>query len=81
MFTIYEVEDDRIVVRSADSGDIARVFRLLNYDLPIGNGVRINSVYVTILKEDLTEENHNAKLTEDQREPDPAAEPSQLTIF
>lgn len=53
MFTLYEVDDDHIVVRSADSGDIARVFRLLNYDLPVPSGTRLNSVYVTIYREPL----------------------------
>jgi len=75
MFTLYEVDDDRLVVRSADSGDIARVFRLLNYDLPVPTGTRINAIYVTILKETLTEENSNAKINDPQREPDPEPEP------
>lgn len=69
MFTLYEVDDDRLVVRSADSGDIARVFRLLNYDLPVPSGTRINAIYVTILKETLTEENCNAKINDPQHEP------------
>jgi len=64
MFTLYDVEDDRIVVRSADSGDIARVFRLLGYDLPVPTGTRINSIYVTILKETLTGENSHAKIND-----------------
>jgi len=75
MFTLYEVEDDRIVVRSADSGDIARVFRLLNYDLPVPSGTRINAIYVTILKETLTEENFNAKINDTRPEPECESEP------
>jgi len=75
MFTLYEVDDDRLVVRSADSGDIARVFRLLNYDLPVPTGTRINAIYVTILKETLTDENSNAKINDPQHEPGAESEP------
>jgi len=64
-----------VVVRSADSGDIARVFRLLGYDLPVPAGTRINSIYVTIYKETLTAENSNAKINDPQPEPDHEADP------
>jgi len=74
MFTLYSVDDGELVVRSADSGDIARVFRLLNYDLPLPNGCRINAVYVTILRTPLTGENSHAKINDPQREPDTEAE-------
>lgn len=55
MFTLRAVEDDYIVLASRDSGDIARVFRLLGYDLPIPSGRRVPEVHVTIFKEELTE--------------------------
>jgi len=74
MFTLYSVDDGELVVRSADPGDIARVFRLLNYDLPVPNGCRINAVYVTILRETLTGESSNAKINNDQPEPDSGAQ-------
>jgi len=70
MFTLYEVDDEAIVVRSSDSGDIARVFRLLGYDLPVPSGTRITDVYVTIHKQALTGETSNAKINNDQHEPD-----------
>lgn len=69
MFTLYEVEDDRLIVRSADPGDIARVFRLLHYDLPLPTGTRINSVYVTILREDLTGQINSTNINEPRPEP------------
>lgn len=75
MFTLYSVDDESLVVRSADPGDIGRVFRLLNYDLPVPSGTRINAVYVTILKTLLTEENSNAKINEPRHEPDSEPEP------
>lgn len=65
MFTLYSTDEDELVVRSADPGDIARIFRLLGYDLPVPSGVRICSVYVTIHKQTLTEENSHAKINED----------------
>jgi len=70
MFTLALVEDDHIVVSSADSGDIARVFRLVGYDLPVPNGTRITHVAITIYKDSLTEENFNAKSTYPEHEPD-----------
>jgi len=63
MFTLSLIEDDHIVLASGDSGDIARVFRLVGYDLPVPNGTRITHVAITIYKDHLTEENSNAKST------------------
>lgn len=68
MFTLYQVDDGELVVRSADPGDIARVFRLLNYDLPVPSGCRITDIYVTIHKQHLTEQNLNTNSTLPQHE-------------
>jgi len=69
MFTLRAVEDDQITLGSEDSGDIARVFRLLGYDLPIDPGTRIDYVFVTIYKTLLTEGASNAKITRPRADP------------
>jgi len=74
MFTLYSVDDEQLVVRSADPGDIARIFRLLHYDLPVPSATRINAVYVTIIRETLTEQNSNANSDYPRHE-------SQLDVF
>jgi len=75
MFTLRAVDDEQITVGSNDSGDIARIFRLLGYDLPIERGTRIEYVFVTIYKTLLTAENSNAKISNDQPELDSGAQP------
>jgi len=72
-WTVRVIEDEFIVLGSEDAADIGRVFRLLQYDLPVDSGTRITTVYVTIHKEILTEENFNAKINDPQREPDSGA--------
>jgi len=74
MFTVRLIEDDHVTLASEDSGDIARVFRLLKYDLPVPNGTRITHVAITIYKDPLTEQKSNAKSTYPQHEPDSDAE-------
>lgn len=69
MFTLYSVDDGELVVRSSDPADIGRVFRLLNYDLPVPSGTVIHDVYVTIHKSLLTEGESHAKINEDRGDP------------
>jgi len=69
MFTIRAVEDDQLTIGSEDSGDIARVFRLIRYDLPVDRSIRITAVFVTIYKETLTAGDSHAKITSSQHEP------------
>jgi len=62
-WTIRAVDDEQITLGSNDSGDIARVFRLLGYDLPIDPGTRLEYVFVTIYKTTLTEGASHARIT------------------
>jgi len=74
-WTLRAVEDDQLTVGSEDSGDIARVFRLLKYDLPVPSGTRITAVFVTIFKQTLTEVDSHAKITSRGDDSDSELEP------
>jgi len=63
-FSPFEFEEDYVVFRSWDPGDIARVLRLLNVEFP-SSLRRPSEVRVTIIRDPLTEEICNAKINED----------------
>jgi len=75
MFTVRQIEDEHITLGSEDSGDIARVFRLVGFDLPAPKHIRITAIFVTIVKETLDTQNFHAKITEDRGDPDAELEP------
>lgn len=74
MFTLFEVDDGMIELVSRDSGDFARVFRLLNFDVPLPSKHGIQAVKVTIFRESLDKEDLHAKTQEGGHGPDSAAQ-------
>lgn len=64
VFTLKEVDDGYIVLKSTDPGDFARVFRLLDFDVPVPSKHGIYEVNVVILRGTLDTEDLYAKTQE-----------------
>jgi len=65
MFVPYEFDDDSVTLRSRDPGDIARVLRMVNVELP-SSIKRPTEVFVTIFREPLTAEESDTSSTHTQ---------------
>lgn len=63
----YEFDDDSMTLRTEDPGDIARILRLFNIELP-RRVARPTAIFVTIQQSPLTGQNLNTNSTVPEHE-------------